>query len=288
MPHVDAHHHVWQLDRADYAWLTPDLAIYRDYTLDDLRPLLGGIDATILVQAAATEAETAFLLEVAANSDGLVQGVVGWTDLAAPTAAATIERLSQAPLLKGLRPMLQDIPDTSWIIHDSVQPALAAMARCGLRLDLLIQPRHLPLVPSLAARHPTLPLVIDHAAKPGIAHCQWQPWADALAQVARETHALCKLSGLATEAAPDWTPDTLRPYARHILDSFGPARVMWGSDWPVIDLAGGYQRWRKSTLDLLSPPEQDAVLGATARRFYGLHRPQQHTATHRNENPPAT
>lgn len=160
MTRVDAHHHVWSIARGDYGWLSPELPIARDYGLDDLRPLLGDITATVLVQAADTEAETEFLLEVAGGSAGLVQGVVGWTDLASPRAPARIAALARDPLLKGLRPMLQDIEDTVWILLPAVQPALAAMARHGLSLDALIKPRHLPLIGALAERHPALPVVI--------------------------------------------------------------------------------------------------------------------------------
>jgi predicted TIM-barrel fold metal-dependent hydrolase len=177
MIRVDAHHHVWTIARGDYGWMSPDLSIARDYGLDDLRPLLGGITATVLVQAAATEAETAFMLDVARASAGLVRGVVGWTDLAAPGAPARIAELARIPLLKGLRPMLQDIEDTGWILRPAVQPALAAMARHGLRFDALLKPRHLAVIGELAQRHPDLPVVIDHAAKPDIANGSFQPWA---------------------------------------------------------------------------------------------------------------
>jgi L-fuconolactonase len=272
---VDAHHHVWRLARGDYGWLTPDLPIHRDYGLDDLRPLLGDIEATVLVQAVPTEAETRFLLEVAAGSGGLVRGVVGWADLAAPDAPARIAALAREPLLKGLRPMLQDIPDAEWILRDDVRPGLAAMATHGLRLDLLVQPRHLGLIPALAARHPGLPMVIDHAGKPDIAAGAFQPWADEIARIARETAALCKLSGLATEAGPDWDADRLAAFTDHLLQCFGPERLLWGSDWPVVELAGGYRRWREASGILLASlpgAARDDVLGGTATRFYGLGR----------------
>src|SRR5262245_2824306 len=139
MTRVDAHHHVWRVTRGDYGWLTPDLPIYRDYTLDDLRPQLGDITATVLVQAAPTEAETAFLLQVARASDGLVRGVIGWADFTAADAPARIAALRDDPLLKGLRPMLQDIADTAWILRPNVQPALRAVAEAGLRFDALVQ-----------------------------------------------------------------------------------------------------------------------------------------------------
>ena len=135
MIRVDAHHHVWRIERGDYGWLTPDLPIHRDYTLDDLRPSLGDIAATVLVQAAATEAETAYMLEVARASEGLVRGVVGWVDVAAPAASARIIDLARDNLLKGLRPMLQDIADTDWILRAECPPAIEALIATGLRFD---------------------------------------------------------------------------------------------------------------------------------------------------------
>lgn len=271
MIRVDAHHHVWRLSRGDYGWLTPDLAIHRDYGLDDLRPLLGDVTATVLVQAAPTEAETQFMLETARGSGGLVRGVVGWTDLAAPGAPDRIAALAGAePLLKGLRPMLHDLPDRDWILRDDVRPALRAMAAAGLRFDALIRPEHLGAILTLTQRVSDLSLVVDHAAKPDIAAGAYQPWADDLALLARETPACCKLSGLATEAAPAWRTDDLRRYADHVLACFGPDRVMWGSDWPVVDLAGGYGRWREAALELIPRADQDAVLGGTAAAFYGF------------------
>ena len=273
MIRVDAHHHVWRVARGDYHWLTPDLPIHRDYTLDDLRPLLDDITATVLVQAAPTEAETDFMLTVAHDSHALVRGVVGWTDLAAPNAAARVAAMSEAPELKGLRPMLQDIADTDWILRPAVQPALAAMTQYGLRFDALVQPRHLPMLLSLAERHPRLPIVIDHAAKPAIAHGEFEPWASDIARVARETNAFCKLSGLVTEACADWQHDDLRRYVDHLVACFGPSRLMWGSDWPVVELAGGYATLAYGELDLLADLDaasHDAILGGTACMFYGL------------------
>lgn len=273
MTRVDAHHHVWRLDRGDYAWLTPDLPIHRDYGLDDLRPLLGDIATTVLVQAAPTEAETQFLLRVARESGGLVRGVVGWVDFTAADAPEQIARLARDPSLKGLRPMLQDIPDTTWILHPEVQPGLIEMAARGLVFDALIQPRHLPVVLELARWHPTLRLVIDHAAKPDIAARAFDPWAAGMTRVARESQAVCKLSGLVTEASADWVLDDLRPYVGHLLDVFGPRRLLWGSDWPVVELAGGYTRWREASQELLRDlpdAERDAVLGGTAAAVYRL------------------
>lgn len=270
MIRVDAHHHVWTIARGDYGWMSPELSIARDYGLGDLRPLLDDITATVLVQAADTEAETAFMLDVARTSTGLVCGVVGWTDLAAPLAPARIAELAGNPLLKGLRPMLQDIEDTSWILLPAVQPALEAMARHGLRFDALLKPRHLPVIAELAQRHPDLAVVIDHAAKPDIANGHFQPWASHMARLARDTPWCCKVSGLVTEARADWQIDDLRPYVDHLLATFGPDRLMWGSDWPVVTLASNYRRWHETATTLLPADVHDAVFGATASRFYGL------------------
>jgi L-fuconolactonase len=222
------------------------------------------------VQAAATEAETDFMLATARASAGLVRGVVGWTDLAAPDAPSRIAARATDPLMVGLRPMLQDIEDTRWILRPEVQPALAAMASHVLRFDALIKPRHLPIIGELAQRHPTLQVVIDHAAKPDIDGQGFQPWATHMTRLARETPWCCKVSGLVTEAAPGWQPAQLRPYIDHLLAEFGPARLMWGSDWPVVNLAGGYTRWREAALALLPPATHPAILGGTAARFYGL------------------
>jgi L-fuconolactonase len=270
---VDAHHHVWRVERGDYHWLTPDLPIHRDYGLQHLRPLLGDITATVLVQAAPTEAETHFLLQIARESGGLVRGVVGWADLAAADAPARIASLAGDALLKGLRPMLHDFPDRDWILRAEVQPALAEIAARGLVFDALIRPPHLPVVLELARRHPELRIVIDHGAKPDIAAGDWQPWAADIAILARETQAVCKLSGLVTEAAAGWRAADLQPYVAHMLDVFGPQRLLWGSDWPVVDLAGGYLRWRDATLELLRhlpDAARDAVLGGIAATVYRL------------------
>lgn len=267
---VDAHQHLLQVGRHDYFWLESDSAIARDYSLDDLRAQLGGVTATVLVQAAPSMRETEDLLEAAAASGGLVRGVVGWVDLASAEASETIAALARRPLLKGVRPMLGFMRETRWILRPEVQPALATLAHEGLTLDMPARLRHLTLLAELAQRHPSLPIVIDHAAKPAIALGEFASWARDIAQVARETGVFCKLSGLATEATPTWDDEQLRPYVDHLLASFGPERLMWGSDWPVVELAGGYARWRDTCLRLLPASVHTSVMGATARAFYGL------------------
>jgi len=273
---VDAHNHVWQLERGDYGWLTPDLApIYRDFTLDNLRPELieAKVGATVLVQAAPTIAETEYLLQVARASEGIVRGVVGWVDLAAAQAVPTLTRLARDPLLKSIRPMLHDLSDPEWILRPDVERGLSALPRLGLRFDALVKPAQLPALLRMLERHPDLQLVIDHGAKPPIAAAGWQPWADLIAAVAGHARVHCKLSGLVTEAAEGWTIDALRPYVDHLLACFGAQRLLWGSDWPVVELRGGYSRWIAATVALLGGLGEDdraAIMGGNARRFYGL------------------
>lgn len=272
---IDAHQHFWLRERGDYDWLTPDLGpLWRDYLPGDLAPLLDrhGIGGSILVQAAPTEAETHFMLSLAKEHRSVL-GVVGWTDLAAPDAPERIAALACEGLLVGLRPMLQDLPDDDAILAAEVQPALAAMADAGLALDALIRPRHLSRLVELRARHPGLAIVIDHAAKPDIAGGALADWARDIALVAADGLTHCKLSGLVTEAAADWTVDDLQPVVDVVLDAFGPDRVMWGSDWPVLNLAADYDGWAAASerlLAALSPRDRSSVLGTTARRFYKL------------------
>ena len=275
---VDAHHHVWRLERGDYGWLQPiaRLApIYRDFTLDDLHPSLAaaGIDATVLVQAAPTIAETRFLLDVAQASQGMVRGVVGWVDLAAPDAPAALSALAANPLLKSVRPMLQDLDDPGWILRADVQPALSALPALGLRFDALVKPRELRPLLSMLERHPDLAVVVDHCAKPDIAAGAWQPWAGDLAAIAANSGAYCKLSGLVTEAGNPWTPDALRRYVDHVIECFGNDRVLWGSDWPVVTLAATYAAWSDATDALLAglaEADRNAIRGGNAQRFYAL------------------
>ena len=270
---IDAHHHIWRIARGDYGWLTPDLAaIYRDFTMEDLEPTLDRhqIQRTILVQAAASEAETEVLLAQAAAS-ARVCGVVGWIDFDADDAERRLEAVAVDPLLVGLRPMVQDLPDDDWLLRRSLSPVFCAMAQMGLAFDALALPRHLSRVTEIAKRHPDVTIVLDHLAKPRIARGELDPWRADLLALAACPNVFCKLSGMATEAAADWTVNDLRPYADHALSCFGADRILWGSDWPVVDLAGGYDRWWTATnalLASLSAEERAAILGGNAARAY--------------------
>ncbi len=270
---IDAHHHLWTLARGDYGWLTPALApIYRDFQLPDLAPHLSaaGIAGTILVQAAPTEAETMFLLDVAESAE-LVRGVVGWTDFDAADGVARIDALAARTLLVGLRPMVQDIDDDDWLLGPALAPQLAAMARNRLVFDALVLPRHLPKLLQVIGRHPDLTFVLDHCGKPRLATGEIAMWQRDIVLLAEHPNIVCKLSGLVTEAAPDWQIADLRQATDHVLACFGPRRLLWGSDWPVVNLAGGYTRWFAAAGALLadlSPDEKADIFGGNAARIY--------------------
>lgn len=270
---IDAHHHFWTLARGDYGWLTPDLApIHRDFGLADLAPHLAaaGMNGTILVQAAPTAAETMFLLEIAESAE-LVRGVVGWTDFDASDGVARIEALAGRPLLVGLRPMVQDISDDDWLLGSALEPLLAAMARHGLVFDALVLPRHLPRLLRVVSRHPDLEFVLDHCGKPQLKDGEIASWQSDIARLAERPNIVCKLSGLVTEAPPDWQLSDLRQAADHVVKCFGPRRLLWGSDWPVVNLAGGYAKWfaaAETLLADLSPDEKADILGGNAARIY--------------------
>jgi L-fuconolactonase len=291
-PRIDAHQHFWALARGDYHWLNlatnPALGpIHRDFQPDELRPLLQaqGIHGSVLVQAAATVTETEYLLSLAAAHD-FIRGVVGWVDLSAPDAVATLERLARHAAFKSVRPMLQDLPDPAWIATAAIGPAVQTLVRLGLCFDALVKTAHLPHLLDFARRHPALPIVIDHAAKPDMAHHELVAWRALLAPLAALPQVHCKLSGLVTEIGPAWQIDTLRPYTDAVLDLFGPQRVMWGSDWPVLNLAADYARWSETTHALMQGLDEDAraaVLGGNAVRFYRLApRPETHPIFTRN------
>jgi L-fuconolactonase len=267
---IDAHQHVWQIGRHGCVWPTEaERPIFRNYGLADFRAeaMPHGITRTVLVQSQEDDRDTEWLLHIA-ETDDLVAGVVGWADLAAPDASVRIGALAARPKLKGLRPMVQDRA-ANWYDDPALDPAWSEMVEQGLRLDALVRVPHLAALDRLAARFPQLAIVVDHAAKPRIwAENGFAEWREAIVPLAARSNVFCKLSGLLTECggAP---PEAIEPYMRAILSLFGPDRTMWGSDWPVLELAGSYRAW----LDLARTcvaTGHERVFGLTAARFYGL------------------
>jgi len=272
---IDAHQHFWRIGENDCVWPTPELeAIHRDFGLENLAEVGAavGLTGSVAVQSQPSGRDTDWLLDVTAGSD-LVLGVVGWAELKAPSAPARIADLARRPKLKGLRPMLQILADDAWIADPALTPAIEAMIAHGLSLDALVYTRHLPHLARLARRHPDLAIVIDHGAKPPIARGALDPWRGEIEALAAMPQVYCKLSGLLTEAAVGQPASALAPYVQHLVACFGPERLMWGSDWPVVNLAGDYASWRALAehLSCLSQASDLAALfGGTAMRFYRL------------------
>ena len=281
MSAVDAHHHLWDPRTRDYPWMAGPAfdPIRRPYGLDELRArtAAAGIGRTVLVQTVADSSETEEFLKLAAASDGLVAGVVGWVDLEAPDVAGALERLRSLPggeRLVGVRHQVQDEPDPDWLGRPQVRRGLRAVAEAGLVYDLLVLVPQLDSAVAAARELPQGRFVLDHAAKPPIASGAMEPWAGGIGQLARLPNVACKLSGLVTEARwDDWDAAGIRPYAEHVLAAFGPGRVLFGSDWPVCELAASYEavhRLAGELLEGLAPDEREMVMGGSAEAAYRL------------------
>jgi L-fuconolactonase len=278
---IDAHQHYWDPARGDYGWLKPEMqALYRVFGPGDLNPLREAVNVerTVVVQAAPTVDETRYLLDLA-RAEESIAGVVGWVPLDAPDAPDLIDELAREPKFKGVRPMLQDLADDRWIETASIEPAISKLIERDLAFDALIFARHIPSLVTFATRYPELRIVVDHGAKPPIrdGDAGWQLWADGIEQLAALPQKLsCKLSGLVTEAAAQCDETMLKPYVEHLLKHFGAQRLMWGSDWPVLNLNGDYIGWHDAARTLcahhpdLKKTDEDAIFGANARTFYRL------------------
>lgn len=278
---VDAHHHFWDPARATYPFLTDELAaIRRRFGPDDLRPLLeaAGVERTILVQTRSDLGETREFLATAAATT-FIGGVVGWVDLAEPAAGDAIAELRAGPggaKLIGIRHQVHDEPDAWWLARPEVRRGLRAVGSAGLVFDLLIRPREMPVTLATVRALPDVRFVIDHLAKPPIASGEVGPWADLLRPFGALHNVWCKVSGLVTEA--DWASGRLTdlvPYVDRAVETFGPDRLMFGSDWPVCLLAASYAEVLASArfvLADLGEADLERVFGGTATAVYGLDR----------------
>ncbi len=277
---VDAHHHLWDPGTRRHAWLDELPPLRRPFRIGDFSQLAAAhsVTASVLVQVLASAAETGEFLALAARTP-LLAGVVGWADLTAPGVAAELTRLRGLPggdRLAGLRHLVQDEPDPDWLSRPDVRRGLRAVGDAGLVYDLLVRPGQLPAAIAVVRDLDSVRFVLDHGAKPDIAHGQAEPWSTLIGELAAAPNVSCKLSGLVTEAGPGWTAAQITPYADRLLACFGPGRLMFGSDWPVCTLAAGYGDvlgLAETVLARLSPAERDAVLAGTAASWYGLRLP---------------
>jgi L-fuconolactonase len=270
---IDAHQHFWNPARGDYGWMNGvGLEHLRRAILPvDFEPHRKsfGIDRTVLVQAAPTVNETEYLLGLADATDFIAK-VVGWINFENGDDLRHLQRLAKHPKFSGVRPMIQDLADSQWMHRKDVQWAFDATIDLDLTFDALGFPLHIEPFQRLFDRYPNMRMVIDHCMKPNIRDDEFDVWAKGMAKLANSTNAFCKLSGLATEAAAGWTVETLKPYAQHILKCFGVNRVMWGSDWPVLELNGTYGAWHDDAVELISARDHVAIFGGTAQAFYRI------------------
>jgi L-fuconolactonase len=276
---IDAHQHVWNPARAEYAWLGPDLApINRAIEFDELLPLLDatGVTHTVLVQSADNDEDTRYMLDAAA-AHAEIAAIVGWVPLDDPDGVGErLPALQAEALVAGIRNLIHTRADADWLLRPDVDASLGMLAEAGLSFDVVaVLPRHLEHVPVLSERHPDLRMVIDHCAKPPIKAGDDEPWLGLITRAAENPNVFAKVSGL-YPAAGDlaaWTADDVRPYLDHVLRLFGADRLMFGGDWPISVLAGGYVRvWEQLSIlfDELSPADREAILWRTAAAFYRI------------------
>lgn len=273
---IDAHHHLWQYNESEYGWMTSAMAtLRRDFLPSDMEAIAQelGVAGTVAVQARQTTHETAWLLDLA-TCDPRLLGVVGWVPLVNPNVADDLDRFAANPKLKGVRHVLQDEPDDIYMLRDDFNRGVAQLRNRNLAYDILILERHLPQTLQFVDRHPSQVFVLDHIAKPRIKENVISPWRENLLELAKRENVYCKISGMVTEADWNlWNIDQLRPYFDAALRAFGPKRLMFGSDWPVLTLAGSYRRWIETFQSLIagcSPDEQNEICAGTARRAYRL------------------
>ena len=275
---IDAHQHFWERSQPfDYTWLDdPALAaIRRDYLPSDLKPHLdaAGVRQSIFVQTQHNVAENRWALSMAEETDWLA-GVVGWVDLASEACEEQLLEFRDHPKFVGVRHVTQDEPDDDFIVRPAVLRGLKVLEKHGVPFDLLFYVRHLKHADRLARELPGLRMVIDHLAKPGIRDRSMDDWLPAFKAAAQHGNVFCKLSGMITEADwANWTPADLQPYVEAALEHFGPSRCMYGSDWPVCELAGSYARAHaalREALGELSGEDSFEIFEGTARRFYGI------------------
>jgi L-fuconolactonase len=274
---IDSHVHLWADAWGYDVWIRRKIAgIDRDFTPSDLREVSRAAGATgaIVVHATENPAETDSLLDLAARDPFLV-GVIGWADVTAPDLGRRLDAWQRQLKFRGLRVMPAFSAGTDWLGAADVRRGFAELARRGLALDLLVSPAQLEGVPSLKEALPELRIMLNHCGRPLTATGELEPWAGRMRRIAATTDACCKLSSLAERAGMDWRWETLAPYADVVLEAFGPDRLAFGSNWPVVNIAASYAGWWAAIDQILArhtlaPAERDAIFGGTATRFYAL------------------
>ena len=275
---IDSHQHFWDPSRGDYHWMPKDNPILnRKYEVKDLSEASGSIDLhkTILVQAAATNAETEYMLHIAESSD-LVCGVVGWVNFEDKNQLNQLRIFSKHPKFIGVRPMIQDIPDENWVLNKNFDIFFKSIIDLDLSFDALGFPIHLENFYIIASKYPKLRFVIDHLMKPKIYNNKQEEfihWKKGMSKLSRLDNVYCKFSGMVTEASENWDEQDLKPYSDEILNLFTDKKIMWGSDWPVCNLRTNYLGWYNAAINLtneLSLAEKQNIFYNNSINFYKL------------------
>lgn len=276
---IDAHQHVWDLARSRYDWLDSDMApIDRTIEIEELLPSLGraGVDGTVLVQSADSYEDTELMLDVAA-AHPVVVAVVAYVPLDRPAEVAErVGALRSNDLIVGVRNLIHTLPDPEWLLRPDVDESLGLLEEAGLSFDLVsVLPEHLALVPRLVERHPNLKIVIDHLSKPPIGLDDREPWWSLIGDAASSPTVYAKVSGLysATDDPGSWTTESVRPFLHRAMETFGASRLMYGGDWPISILSGGYDRvWDglQQLIGELPAAAQSQLWSGSAIEFYGI------------------
>jgi L-fuconolactonase len=270
---LDAHQHFWSYDAAQYPWIPPGSPLHRSWLPDDLAALQQplGFDGSIAVQARQVVEESDWLLGLA-DKHANVKGVVGWVDLRSDRVEADLERLARHPKFVGVRHVVQEEPDDDFMLGREFQRGISKLAAYGLTYDILIYPKQLPAAIRLVENFPEQPFVLDHIAKPFIKAGTLEPWATQLRRLAKLPNVHCKVSGMLTEADHQaWHAEQFRPYLDTVFEAFAPARLMYGSDWPVCLFAGSYEQAYRLVDDYargVTAAERAGLFGGNAAAFY--------------------
>ncbi len=275
---IDSHQHFWDPSRGDYHWMPKDNPLLnRKYEVKDLSQASESIDLhkTILVQAAATNAETEYMLKIAESSD-LISGVVGWINFEDPNQLEQLKNFTKNPKFVGVRPMIQDIPDKNWVLNKDFDIIFRTIIDLDLCFDALGFPIHLENFYIIASKYTSLRFIIDHLMKPKICNNNQEEfiqWKKGIYKLSKLENVYCKFSGMVTEASEKWTEQDLKPYVDEILNIFTDKKIMWGSDWPVCNLRTNYLGWYNTATNLtekLSLAEKENIFYNNAKSFYKL------------------
>jgi L-fuconolactonase len=273
---IDSHNHFWKFDTERHSWIDGSMkAIQHDFLPHTLQPILesNNFDGTVVVQVDQNEAENEFLLDLAAQNS-FIKGVVGWVDFAAPDLGEQLEKHKKNPAMKGFRHILQGENVPEFLSNDTWVNGIGQLEKFGFTYDVLIFQHQMADALAFVKKFPNQPFVLDHIAKPTFKEADWNNWTKHMKLLAQNENMMCKLSGMVTENDWNlWNESDFTPYMEVALETFGPNRLMFGSDWPVCILAAAYDQVHEivdNFVSKLSKTEQSAIWGGNAAKFYGL------------------